>query len=151
MNTQNDLLMIKINKFYEKEENINKFLSVIDPNRGPVCSLRLIEWFVTNYCKKYNILTKKIVENETIYFNIYTDYKAQLKAYSKKFFDPFKRRERILFKYNNDKEIETTIGQLNIFKWIIENNILSYILENIEDISDQMNKNYICNCNKKEI
>ena len=36
--------------------------------------------------------------------------------------------------------METTIGQLNFFRWIIENNILGYIKEKLSDINDDMNK-----------
>ena len=55
------------------------------------------------------------------------NYKSQLKAFSKKQFDPFCRRKRIKFDYEKSKNIITTIGQLNFFKWIIENKILDYI------------------------
>ena len=67
--------------------------------------------------------------------------KGQLKAYSKKNFDPFCRRERINFFYNTDKSITTTVGQLNFFKWAIDNNILDYINEHLEKIDSDMNLN----------
>ena len=36
--------------------------------------------------------------------------------------------------------IQTTIGQLNFFKWALENKILDYIRENLDDIEKDMNK-----------
>ena len=36
--------------------------------------------------------------------------------------------------------IQTTIGQLNFFKWALENKILDYIIENLETIEKDMNK-----------
>ena len=74
-----------------------------------------MDWFVTNYSKKHNIcyLTKN---NKNINFIVYLDYKNQLKAYSKKQFDPFCRRERISFNDINNNEIITTVGQLNFFQ-----------------------------------
>ena len=30
-----------------------------------------------------------------------------------------------------ENEIITTVGQLNFFKWFIENNVLNYAIENI--------------------
>ena len=45
--------------------------------------------------------------------------KNQLKAYSKKYFDPFGRGDRIPF-FSNNTCIITTIGQLNFYKWFIE-------------------------------
>ena len=36
--------------------------------------------------------------------------------------------------------IQTTIGQLNFFKWALENNILSYISEHLDEIEKDMNR-----------
>ena len=74
-------------------------------------------------------------------------YKSQLKSYSKKKFDPFCRRDRINFNCN-DIDIETTMGQLNFFKWAIDNMIIEYIIQNYEDIENDMNICY--NNNKKD-
>jgi hypothetical protein len=70
---------------------------------------------------------------------VFHSYKSQLKAYSKKGFDPFCRRERLLFIIDENHSVETTIGQLNFFKWAITNLILDYIEENKEDIEIDMN------------
>ena len=68
----------------------------------------------------------------------WTSIKRASKAYSKKKFDPFCRRDRIEFKID-DILIETTIGQLNFFKWAIENMILEYVVINKKDIEKDMN------------
>ena len=68
-----------------------------------------------------------------------------MKSYQKKKFDPFCRKERIKFNCNN-LDIETTIGQLNFFKWAIDNLILEYIINHYKDIEDDMN---ICYNNNK--
>jgi hypothetical protein len=62
-----------------------------------------------------------------------------LKAYSKKRFDPFCRWERISIPYEKNSFIQTTIGQLNFFKWAIQNGIVSYIENNYADIESDMN------------
>ena len=115
-------------------------------------SLRLLDWLVTNYSKKYNIIYPILRKGEKEYFNIYLSYKNQLKAYSKKFFDPFCRRDRIIVninnmtwrKYVNEKknhdECITTVGQLNFFKWFIENKVLEYAISNIREIDKDMNE-----------
>ena len=55
-------------------------------NQNTPLSLRLLDWLVTNYAKKYNIIYPLQHSNgEVHYFNIYLDYKNQLKAYSKIF------------------------------------------------------------------
>jgi hypothetical protein len=132
--SQDDLLLMKLLSFYVLEENIQKLLAIIT---GQSCiSLRIVDWFATNYAKKFFTIYNNGVEKR---FKVYTDYKLKLKAYSKKRFDPFCRWDRITLPYKNDKFIETTIGQLNFFKWVIENNILDYIEANYDDIEKDMN------------
>ena len=71
--------------------------------------------------------------------NVFQSYKSQLRAYSKKRFDPFCRRNRI--HYNCHGEIlDTTIGQLNFFKWAISNLIIDYIKLHKDNIEMDMNK-----------
>jgi hypothetical protein len=67
-----------------------------------------------------------------------------LKAFKKIKFDPFRRRERIDFYYDENNFVETTIGQLNFFRWFVENDLLSYVKEHYNDIEQDMN------CNHKE-
>ena len=74
-------------------------------------------------------------------FNVHLNYKSQLKSFQKKQFDPFCRRQRINFYYTKDKHFVTTVGQLNFFKWAIENNIIDYIENNYSDIEKDMNNN----------
>ena len=158
LSNRQELLLSKLKLFYSASK-IKKLLKII--NGETKLSLRIIDWFVTNYTKKNNVLlyitkskpvtkkspsvkkTKKAkMESYELPFNIYLNYKSQLKAYSKKNFDPFCRRERINFYYNNDEDfIVTTIGQLNFFKWAIENNVLDYIEKHIDIIESDMNKN----------
>jgi hypothetical protein len=103
-------------------------------------SLRIVDWFATNYAKKYYTLyTIQDSCNKTIRFKVYFDYKLKLKAYSKKRFDPFCRWERITIPYKTGTSIETTIGQLNFFKWALENRVIEYIEENYETIEKDMN------------
>ena len=70
---------------------------------------------------------------------VHNNYKGQLKAYSKKNFDPFCRRNRIRFYYDDNKYFITTVGQLNFFKWALENNIINYIQKHIKDVENDMN------------
>ena len=104
-------------------------------------SLRIVDWFATNYAKKfYTIYTiEKTTDNITRRFKVYDDYKLKLKAYSKKRFDPFCRWERINIPYSNDKFIETTVGQLNFFKWALENKVIEFVEQNYELIEKDMN------------
>ena len=87
--TQNQLLLNKLLKFYNKDNNLSKILHII--NGESKVSLRLIDWFTTNYAKK-NFIVYSIDKRR---FKVYVDYKLKLKAYSKRRFDPFCRWERI--------------------------------------------------------
>jgi len=135
--SQNDLLLNKLMVFYNKNNNFIKMLKII--NGESKISLRIVDWFSTNYAKK-NFTTYEIDNNPR--FKIYNDYKLKLKAYSKKRFDPFCRWDRIKVPFgDNEYSIETTIGQLNFFKWAIENKIIDYIDTNYEIIENDMNNN----------
>ena len=147
-----DLLMISLSKFYAQRSNITKLLSIVDSSltkQDSKISLRLIDWFVTNYSKKNNTIITKEKNNNVIHFNVYLSYRSQLKAYSKQLFDPFRRRDRITFYFDVDKSIDTTIGQLNMFRWIIQNDILEFISVNINEIESDMIQTQKVNINKK--
>lgn len=131
-----DLLMVSLAKFYSHKSYMHKIIPIIDGKSD--ISLRLIDWFVTNFSKKHTTIITRIVDNNIVHFNVYLSYRSQLKAYSKQQFDPFRRRDRIKFFYEKDGWIETTIGQLNFFRWVLQNNILEYIADNIENIENDM-------------
>lgn len=132
--TQNELLLNNLMDFYRDETNITRMLRIITGESK--ISLRIVDWFATNYAKKYYTL---YMIDDTRRFKVYFDYKLKLKAYSKKRFDPFCRWDRISIPYKTGTSIETTIGQLNFFKWAIENRVIDYIDENYETIEKDMN------------
>jgi hypothetical protein len=133
---QNDVLLTKLLDYYKKDNNVNmdKMLSII--NGESRISLRIVDWFATNYAKKHYTVYKLDDEQR---FKVYVDYKLNLKAYSKKRFDPFCRWDRITVPYNTNKYIQTTIGQLNFFKWALEKNVIKYIEDNYGEIESDMN------------
>jgi len=136
-NTQNDLLLNKLLEFYNKDNNLQKMLKII--NGESKISLRIVDWFVTNYAKKNFIVYDINKNNNNERFIIYNDYKLKLKAYSKKRFDPFCRWERITIPYQNNTFIQTTIGQLNFFKWALENQVINYLENNYSSVDCDMN------------
>ncbi len=136
--SQNELLLNNLLTFYKDEDNMATMLKIITGESN--ISLRIVDWFATNYAKKnftlYNLEDKF---GNIKRFKVYVDYKLKLKAYSKKRFDPFCRWDRISIPYNNNNCIETTIGQLNFFKWTLENGVIRYIEDNYETIEKDMN------------
>lgn len=136
-NTQNNLLLNNLMNFYKDEAFLHKMLNIITGESK--ISLRIVDWFATNYAKKY--FTIYNIEDDQLprRFKVYVDYKLKLKAYSKKRFDPFCRWDRINIPYGSNTFIETTIGQLNFFKWALENKVVDYIEENYDIIEKDMN------------
>jgi hypothetical protein len=136
--TQNDLLLNNLKAFYRDSDFLDEMLNII--NGESKISLRIVDWFATNYAKNYYTVYDIERDNgELMRFKVYNDYKLKLKAYSKRRFDPFCRWERITFPYKNGTSIQTTIGQLNFFKWALENKVVDYIRENYETIENDMN------------
>jgi hypothetical protein len=152
--SQNDLLLNNLLVFYKNNNNMERMLKIITGESK--ISLRIVDWFSTNYAKKhfttYNICNEVNASNSeenslstssssSKRFKVYVDYKLKLKAYSKKRFDPFCRWDRISIPYDDVKGtfIETTIGQLNFFKWALENKVVHYIEENYDEIEKDMN------------
>ena len=135
--TQNDLLLQNLLKWYSKDNNLTKMLKII--NGESYISLRIVDWFATNYAKKYFTVYNIQRENKKDRFQVYTDYKLKLKAYSKKRFDPFCRWDRVNIPFDNDTSIQTTIGQLNFFKWALENKVIDYIEQHHKEIETDMN------------
>ena len=132
--TQNDLLMTNLLKFYDEDNNLETMLKIIN-GESPI-SLRIIDWFATNYAKKFFTVYEVGVNRR---FKVYVDYKLKLKAYSKRRFDPFCRWDRITIPYSSGTFIQTTIGQLNFFKWALENGVIAYIGGHYTAIEDDMN------------
>ena len=76
--TQNELLLKKLLEFYNTNGNLDRMLSII--NGKSRISLRIVDWFATNYAKKYYT----VFDINNIRFKVYIDYKLKLKAYSKR-------------------------------------------------------------------
>ena len=128
-----ELIVMSLQAFYSAQKDLRE---VIDLLQGTATiSLRLIDWFVTNYAKRHNI--GYILEGQE--FMVYMSYKSQLKAYSKKLFDPFCRRERIMFSLPGVEPFVTTVGKLNFFRWAIEKKIIEYLKTHQETVETEMN------------
>ena len=133
---QNELLLNNLTKYYSDNDfvQLDKILNILKGESE--ISLRIIDWFVTNYSKQQYTI-KMLTNGKRL--KVYDDYKLKLKAYSKKRFDPFCRWERINILYKGNTYIQTTIGQLNFFKWALENEVIDYINNNYTIIEKDMN------------
>jgi hypothetical protein len=128
-----ELIVSSLQRFYMGREDKEDIMKLLEGTSD--ISIRLIDWFVTNYAKQHNI--SYIINHQE--FLVYTNYKSQLKAYSKKLFDPFCRRERIMFQIAGYPMFQTTVGKLNFFRWALEKGVLDYMKMNLEKIETAMN------------
>ena len=139
--THKEMCFYKMIKKFFSNCNKNDIITMIDiiEKKSPT-SLRILDWFVTKYSKKKINGMNATKQNDA--FDVRISYKAQLKAYKKHYFDPFRRRQNTQrFKYYFDDELYlyTTLGQLNFFKWAISNNIIKFVENNIASITNAMN------------
>ena len=136
-----DFIVRWLQDFYNQPGRLEEALPILTGTSQ--VSLRLIDWFVTNYSKKFNVSYPLLTEGDERQFMVHFHYKRELKAYSKRLFDPFCRRERIRFQIQGSPPLEeTTVGQLNFFRWAIEKGVVRYILENAAAIETDMNTSF---------
>ena len=126
--SKEQLVLHRLSAFYGNEATLTRVRDIITGNSK--MSLRLLDWLVTNYAKKHNVNYMTKAGRHVI---VYLAYKAHLKAYSKKMFDPFCRWGRIKFMGMN-----TTVGQLNFFEWAIQDEVLDYLEANYDDVQKDM-------------
>jgi hypothetical protein len=133
LNRKQDILLKSLEKYFQ-DPHLHSTFKLMISGTGPV-SLRLMEWFVTNYSKKENIIYHL---SNLQSFNVYLSYKSQLKAYNKRYFDPFCRNERSIITDSLGNSVETTVGQANFFRWVLENSVLDYAIEHSKMIEADM-------------
>ena len=141
VSNKHDLIMRKVKRFFDKQENFEKLKPMLTQECN--ISLRVLDWSTTNWSKKNTVMLETYRNGYKEIINMFLDYKANLKAFSKKSFDPFCRRERIMLQFECDIEKKTyitTTAQLNFMKWAIESGVLDYCKANIEMLEADMVK-----------
>ena len=131
-----DAVMKKMIEFYSFKPHLEQLLPIL--LKKSKISLRILDDFVTRYSHVYKVRYFISLYGRRKQFDVHGSYKAQLDAYHKKLFDPFCRKRRIYFEYAPGCEIETTPGQLNFFRWAIQNNVLEYVENHLERIQADM-------------
>lgn len=98
------LLFNTIKDFFGKPEHMQKLRQVLEEKS---VSLRRLECIAT----ASGTATEAVVSES---------YYAWLRAYGKRYFDPFARSKHIAFKPDGaNKALETTLGQLNFLRWAL--------------------------------
>jgi hypothetical protein len=127
-------ILVSLKDYYTS--NIVKTVLVPLINQTTPVSLRALDWLVTNYSKKHNVVCSS---PNVKMFNIHQGYKTALNMNKRRNFDPFRRRMRLKVHYE-DGFVESTIGQLNFLYWAQKHGIMAYLIENLQSIDKEMNE-----------
>ena len=92
-------------------------------------SLRIIDWFVTNYSKSHGVCIGGV--------NIHADYIDTRKHYMCRNFDPFRRNLKLSFDAEEGRRT-TTVGQLNFICWAFAQGVLQFCRDYRDDIDRDM-------------
>lgn len=137
MKSPKQLLMNSLIRFYQKSDNLERIIPII--NRESKVSLRVIEWFITNYSREKCVMCPMYEKDNIIgYTCVYINYKSTLKSFRGRHFGIFKRSNKILLDWGLNNRLITTIAQLNFFKWAIETQILQFIEKNYNFIWNKL-------------
>ena len=127
-------ILQRIELFFTQRMIIDTLVPLVEQQSG--ISLRALDWLVTNYSKKHNIVCRNKAGG---IFNIYHGYKVALGHFRRRNFDPFRRRNRIRVMVDNEVVSESTVGQCNFLYWAINNGVLAYAIEHAKQIEADMN------------
>jgi hypothetical protein len=132
MDSRKKILLEKLRTFFSRDEIAEVAKKILSSNWST--SKRAIDWFITTYARRNAI--PLVLENGTV-IDLHASYKAELKSFSKKLFDVFKRGDSIRFKIG-DVEFTTTVSQLNFLRWFVKYNIYTYFEEHRDHIEREM-------------
>lgn len=152
LNNKDISILEKNKKFFSTDyKYIKTMLEIINGESN--ISIRLLDWFVSNYSKKYGTFYKIKINRRIQLFYVHSEYKNQLHGYAKRYFDPFCRKnsKKVIYKYrtqyskganskSSNKPITflSSIGQLNFFQWAIRYKIIKYVQLHLKQIENDM-------------
>ncbi len=125
----------QISPFYD-DEKVEKLLLPVVLQEYDI-SLRALDWFVVNYCKRKRIVAQTTGPQGREAINIFKEYKDSLRHWRRRNFDPFRRRERVYFSWR-DVEYTTTVGQLNFLRWAEQKGVIAQARNNLGDVERDM-------------
>lgn len=150
---ERDILEKNKTFFSYNSKYIKTMLQII--NGESDISIRLLDWFITNYSEIYQTCYKIKMNGEMRIFYVHEEYKNELISYSKKYFDPFCRKNKVIYRYkdrngNNAVTFKTATCQLQFFQWAIRYKIIDYVRDKLDIIEKEMAKAIQNNKIKKE-
>ncbi len=141
------ILLASLHWFNNHKQHIATLMSILNRQEG--FSLRLIDWLTTNYSKRHKVVLAETTSHLPV--DVYAEYRRHLNVYTKKYFDPFARRDRILLSTQEDgRTLSTTVGQINFMRWFLEKGVDTYIREYKTEIEHDMRTATTTNSHQEE-
>ena len=133
LSRSDEVLLESVLEWYNEDPSrVDNFLAIVKRKNG--MSLRVIDWLVTNFSKTNSV----ILETDGIPRDLNRDYQKNLSAYNKRNMDPFARRNKITIKIHGKETRNSTVGQLNFFRWFLKNNIIGFLNKNKSVVENHM-------------
>jgi hypothetical protein len=137
LDDKKQVLLQSLLEFYGQHPNHIRALTTVlrdSQDHEHRLSLRVLDWLCTNYSKSKAVT----LSNGTNPFHVHIEYRNALRGVSKRLFDPFARRQRIIITDVDGNPLETTLGQMNFMRWCIRHDVLHYAIENAKAIEEDM-------------
>lgn len=147
-------LYTEVDRFFSTkcdQKKVQKMVKII--NNDDEISLRLLNWFAMKYSATMMALDFVNNDGKVELFDVKISYRARLNTHSKKYFDPFRRGRKFDYEYDkNDKckVVETTLCQLNFFRWMFMHDLIEYVEEQFEELKNKMGSYNVQEKKKKE-
>ena len=133
LSRSDEVLLDSVLEWYNEDpRRVESFIAIVKRKNG--MSLRVIDWLVTNYSKTNCV----VLETDGVPRDLNRDYQKNLSAYNKRNMDPFARKNKISIVVNGKESRNSTVGQLNFFRWFIKNGINTFLQKNKVSVEDHM-------------
>lgn len=133
LSRSDEVLLDSVLEWYNEDAlRVELFLAIVKRKNG--MSLRVIDWLVTNYSKTVSVT----LETGNVPRDLNRDYQKNLSAYNKKNLDPFARKNKISICVLGKETRNSTVGQLNFFRWFLKNDINVFLQKNKVFVEDHM-------------
>jgi hypothetical protein len=142
MNKTEQSMLPSLLKFFSDKAHFD-VLKEFKRSKQSKFSVGLLNWFNVNYSKEYGVeyTIEHLGRQRSVY--VWQSYNAALSGYKKEYFDPFARGKNcgkeIAIEFEGEV-IQTTIRQLNYFRWAINNGVIDYVRAHVDEIYEDMNQ-----------
>ena len=120
-----------VQHFFSQSSVQQEYLTYFGTASSTPLRNRILDFFITQYCRECPILLNRHIHLFRL-VNVYTDYKAQLKSFTKRWFNLFARTHELTIHFDAEDattpvDITRPLGYWNYIRWLIENDILMYV------------------------